>query len=61
MDITDQIATHYGTTPFNVLTQDAEHVIMVINYLLEKSQSEPVKTKPVERTISNKNDGFWDF
>lgn len=61
MDITDQIARAYGATPFDVLTQEADHVIMLINYLTEKADSEPVKAERTVRHKSNKNDGFWDF
>lgn len=61
MDTTAQLARIYGTTPFNVLEQEADNVIMVINYLIEKAEKKPAKPKRENKPISNKNDGFWDF
>ena len=43
MDTTEQQARIYGTTPFNVLEQEADNVIMVINYLIEKAEKKSMR------------------
>lgn len=53
------LAGNYNITPFEVMAQDTDEVIMLINYLLELGQereSEP--HKPQEK---RQKDSFWDF
>lgn len=61
MDLTAEIAKIYNTTPFDVLEREADHVIMVINYVVEKSEDSPKKANNKPKASSRKNDGFWDF
>ena len=37
MDLTNEVAKAYYTTPFAVMEQDTEYIIMYINYTLERS------------------------
>lgn len=52
------IAGNYNITPFEVMAQDTDEVIMLINYLLElgrdKGNEQPEPRKP-------QRDNFWDF
>ena len=61
MDITDQIARLYNTTPFDVMERKAEDVIRLINYVLEKysdaSNGDNVGAMPAKKP----KDSFWDF
>ena len=47
-------------SPFAVLEQDAETVIAVLNYLIEKAESKQ-GTKSGTSDPTQKNDGFWNF
>lgn len=51
------IAGNYNITPFEVMAQDTDEVIMLINYLLELGQN----TKPHEPQVKKQKDNFWDF
>lgn len=63
MATTEYLARMYGTTPFDVMNQDAEHVIMVINYLLEKAEkpSGADALQNERKTEKRQKDNFWDF
>lgn len=63
MATTEHLARLYGTTPFEVLNQDAEHVIMLINYLLEKGEKSPDANAGGNGHKAQKRpkDNFWDF
>lgn len=39
---TDTIARSYNVTPFEILAQDCDEVIMVINYFIRKGENTPV-------------------
>lgn len=49
MDFTTEISKIYGLSPFDVLKQDKDHVIMLINYYLEKGEMNN-ETEPVVNT-----------
>lgn len=58
MDFTLEIAKSYSISPFDVMKQDKDEVIMLLNYFIEKSEATEIKhiiNKPL------KNDGFWDM
>ena len=61
MDTTEQLSKLYGTTPFFVMEQDAEHVIMVLNYLIEKADKQPSKAQTANKPHAKQKDNFWDF
>lgn len=60
MELTFSAAQACNVSPFVVLEQDAETVIMVLNYLIEKADSKQ-GTKSSTSNPIQKNDGFWDF
>lgn len=51
MEITESVARCYSITPFAVLKEDAEDVIDVLNYLVEKNEDAP--KKPVRQTAKD--------
>lgn len=51
------IAGSYNITPFEVMAQDTDEVIMLINYLLDLGQD----TKTSEPQVKKQKDNFWDF
>lgn len=61
MDTTDSLSKAYNTTPFEIMVQDAEHVIMVINYLVDKSDEVPDDAKNHESKPKKQKDSFWEF
>lgn len=52
------IAGNYNVTPFEIMAQDADEVIMLINYMIELGRTAPKTEAP---TAKVRNDGFWDF
>lgn len=61
MDITDQIARLYGTTPFDVMERKAEDVIRLINYVLEKYSDASSNGNADATPVKKQKDSFWDF
>jgi hypothetical protein len=63
MDFTYTLAVQLGLSPFAVLDQDKDRVIMLINYFIEKGDKEqPKATVAKNATVkSSRYDGFWDF
>lgn len=57
MDATIIIAGNYHLTPFDIFSQDADEVIMLLNYLAEAGG----KQKENENVPVSSDDGFWDF
>lgn len=51
------LAGNYRITPFDVMAQDADEVIMLINYLLGLG-NKPEADKPQSK---KQKDSFWDF
>lgn len=43
MDFTVELARSFGMSPFFVLQQDKDEVIMLINYFIEKSEYDDVQ------------------
>ena len=42
LSTTETLARSYHVTPFEIMAQDCDEVILFINYLLRKADSEPV-------------------
>lgn len=63
METTEHIARIYSANLFDLLERDAEHVIMVINYMLEKIEKEPDTAKPRNeaKPKPKQKDTFWNF
>ena len=53
------LAGNYNITPFEVMAQDTDEVIMLINYLLDLGRSG--ESEPHKSDGPKLNDGFWDF
>lgn len=51
------LAGNYNMTPFEMMAQDTDEVIMLINYLLELGQESKTNEPPVKK----QKDNFWDF
>lgn len=51
------IAGNYNITPFEVMAQDTDEVIMLINFLLDMGSSKE-ESKP---QVKKQKDNFWDF
>lgn len=63
MDFTYTLSVQNNLSPFVILDQDKDRVIMLINYFIEKGgkiEPETVAAKPQIYKRSN-YDGFWDF
>lgn len=52
------IAGNYNVTPFEIMAQDADEVIMLINYMIELGRTAPKSNEP---TVAKQKDAFWDF
>lgn len=57
MDFTFELSKIYNVMPFEILKQDKDEVIMLINYMTEKSEN----TQSKHITAPAGDDGFWDF
>lgn len=58
MDFTVEVGKTFNLSPFNVLQQDKDDVIMLINYFIEKGE---IEDESEDDEPSTKYDGFWDF
>lgn len=64
MESTCTLARSFGVTPFEIMAQDTDEVLMVLAFYAEKAEDMPddVQTeRPAKAPRSGKNDGFWDF
>lgn len=69
MDFTAELSKGYGVTPFEVMKQDKDCVIMLINYMAEKADTLPTQStaapnKPKSETYIKVNNrtatgGWW--
>lgn len=46
LDFTFELAKAFNVLPFEIMKQDKDEVIMIINYLVEKAETET--TKPIQ-------------
>lgn len=60
MRTTVTLAGNYKITPFELMQQDTDEVIMLINYLVELGR-EPEQGHDVQPQRSKSKDTFWDF
>jgi hypothetical protein len=63
---TDNLARSYNVTPFEIMAQDCDEVILFINYLLRKAEQTPSPAAPAksEKQYIKVNDrtatgGWW--
>lgn len=62
MDFTVELSKLFNLSPFEVLKQDKDEVIMLINYFIEKGDTTNyVAPKEVTNAKTSASDGFWDF
>ena len=55
LDFTFELAKAFNALPFEVFKQDKDEVIMLINYLIEKGDTEEYKTEIKEENKPNPN------
>lgn len=51
------MARDLKVSPFEIMEQDTDDVILIVNYYLAKNEEKP----QAEETPQKKDDGFWDF
>lgn len=63
MQTTDELRRIYGLSPFAILNEEADNVIMLLNYLVEKTEAKESGAAEYANNAPKaaKNDGFWDF
>lgn len=63
METTEHVARNSGVSIFAVMDENAERVIMVINYMIEKAENaeKPAREKTQPKKVGRADDGFWDF
>lgn len=57
MEFTFEIAKAYRVSPFDILKEDMDSVIMAVNYFIEKSDIEPQKVKSETDETTKSADG----
>lgn len=55
MDFTVEIGKAFNISPFDILDQDKDKVIMMINYYIEKGQNEPAQQAQPNTIRHDKN------
>jgi hypothetical protein len=63
MDFTYVLSVQHNLSPFAILNEDKDRVIMLINYFIEKGSKETPKRSAAKsaETKQSRYDGFWDF
>ena len=56
---TDNLARSYNTTPFDIMAQDCDEVILLINYLLRKADHKPESAPAVTGSDRDESAAFW--
>ncbi len=59
MDFTCEISKLYSVSPFEVLKQDKDAVIMLINYFIEKGQGNAGHKAAATVTEKEQDRAFW--
>ena len=59
MDFTCELCKLYSVTPFEVLKQDKDAVIMLINYYIEKGQGNAGNKAAATLTEKEQDRAFW--
>ena len=63
MDFTYTVSVQLGLSPFAVMEEDKDRVIMLINYYIEKAEkpNETKQTAMKQKNIPRRYDDFWNF
>lgn len=63
MDFTYVLSVQHSLSPFTILNEDKDRVIMLINYFIEKGSKETPKQDVAKSATTKRSryDGFWDF
>lgn len=56
MDFTVQIGKAFNISPFEIMDQDKDKVVMMINYYIEKGQNEPTQANTRDHMQTNTNE-----
>ena len=56
---TETLARSYNVTPFEIMAQDCDEVILFINYLLRKAEYTPEKEPPSAQSEREESAAFW--
>lgn len=60
MDFTFELSKIYNVIPFEILKQDKDEVIMLLNYMAEKSESVQHESAPaVVKSDREESAAFW--
>jgi hypothetical protein len=59
MDFTFELSKIYNIMPFEILKQDKDEVIMLLNYMVEKSESAHAYSPAVARNDREESAAFW--
>lgn len=59
IQLTITISNEFGMSPFDVLKQQADDVLMFVNYFIDSRKNKNMKQNVNPR--GHHNDGFWDF
>ena len=50
-----------NTTPFELMAQEVDEVILFINYFIEKSEQKEIEVAPKKEETKRPMIDFWDF
>ena len=59
MDFTFELGKIYNVMPFEILKQDKDEVIMLLNYMAEKSETAQNGTPIVAKSDREESAAFW--
>ena len=59
MDFTFELGKIYGVLPFDILKQDKDEVIMLLNYMAEKSETAQDNAPAVIKSDREESAAFW--
>ncbi len=59
MDFTFELSKIYNVIPFDILKQDKDEVIMLLNYMAEKSEAAQVDTPAAIMSDREESAAFW--
>lgn len=60
MDLTYALANELLISPFEVMAQDIDDVILIVNYRIFKAENTHADETEKSGVVKH-NDGFWDF
>ena len=56
---TDNLARSYNVTPFEIMAQECDDVILLINYLLRKAEYAPEQAPAAVTNDREESAAFW--